>query len=105
MNYAQLGYRIRQMRICKHITQKQIAKQLNFSQQHIANVERGIVRPSIDLLVEISNIFNVSVDYLLQDSLHRAYLGKTTSVLPDIQYFLDQQESVIQEMQKMLQNL
>lgn len=105
MNYALLGYRIQQTRICKHVTQQQIAKQLNFSQQHIGNVERGLAHPSIDLLVDFSNIFNVSVDYLLQDSLQRSYIEKTTHVLPDIQYFLEQQELEIRELQKLLHNL
>lgn len=105
MNYARLGYRIQQARIGKHVTQQQIAKQLNFSQQHIGNVERGLARPSIDLLVDISNIFNVSVDYLLQDSLQHSYIEKTTNVLPDIRYFLEQQELEIQELQKLLHNL
>ena len=105
MDYAQLGYRIQKTRIYKHVTQRQMAKQLHFSQQHIGNVERGLARPSIDLLVDISNILNVSVDYLLQDSLKRSYIGTAAGVLSDIQAFLIQQEMEIQELQKLLEDI
>lgn len=101
MNYARLGQRIQQTRICKRVTQQQIAKQLNFSQQHIGNVERGIAHPSIDLLVDISNILNVSVDYLLQDSLKRKSAGTPAGILFDILESMEQQELEIQNLQKM----
>lgn len=105
MNYIQLGQRIQEVRNHQNYTQQQMAKELHFSQQHIGNVERGNAHPSVDLLVEISNTLDVSVDYLLQDSLQRPYIEKTTDILYDIQQFLNQQQSEIMELQKKLQEL
>lgn len=106
MNYSKLGWRIREIRRQKRISQTQIARELNFSQQHIGNVENGYVHPSVDLLVRISNTLDVSVDYLLQDSLHRSYDDSVKSgVISDIQLFLDQQQTEIIELQKMIQDL
>lgn len=105
MDYSLLGYRIRQIRISRHISQQQMAKKLNFSLQHIGNVERGIAHPSLDLLVDISNVLNISIDYLLQDSLNQNIVGKPGNIISDVQYFLDQQEVEIQVLQKIIHDL
>ncbi len=105
MDYSLLGYRIRQIRIGRHISQQQMAKKLNFSLQHIGNVERGIAHPSLDLLVDISNVLNISIDYLLQDSLNQNIVGKPGNIISDVQYFLDQQEVEIQVLQKIIHDL
>lgn len=105
MDYSLLGYRIRQIRIERHVSQQQMAKKLNFSQQHIGNVERGTAHPSLDLLVNISNVLNISIDYLLQDSLNQNIVGKPGNIISDVQYFLDKQEVEIQVLQKMIHDL
>mgnify|MGYP000760182512 FL=1 len=105
MDYIQLGHRIQEVRNHQNFTQQQMAKELHFSQQHIGNVERGNAHPSVDLLVEICNILDVSVDYLLQDSLRRPYIEKSAGVLTDVQQFLNYQQAEIRKLQKTLQKL
>lgn len=47
------------------LTQEQLAEKLNVSQNTIAKIESGLRRPSIDFLLEISEFFNVSTNYLV----------------------------------------
>ncbi|MDE5864610.1 MAG: helix-turn-helix domain-containing protein [Lachnospiraceae bacterium] len=105
MNYIKLGWRIRETRSRQKVSQTEVARELNFSQQHVGNVEKGYAHPSVDFLVEISNTLNVSLDYLLQDSLHRPYIAAKQEILSNIQIFLAKQKMEITELQKMLEDL
>ena len=49
----------------REFTQEQLAEKLNVSQNTIAKIESGLRRPSIDFLLEISEFFNVSTNYLV----------------------------------------
>lgn len=55
------GKRIQQIRKERELTQEQLAEKLNVSQNTIAKIESGLRRPSIDFLLEISELFNVSI--------------------------------------------
>ena len=59
------GKRIQQLRKERELTQEQLAEKLNVSQNTIAKIESGLRRPSIDFLIEISEFFNVSTNYLV----------------------------------------
>ena len=64
------GRRIQKLRKGKGLTQEQLASLLKVTDRHIRSVESGERNASIDLLVSLSDIFNVSLDYLI--------LGKPT---------------------------
>ena len=51
----------------KGFTQETFAEKLNVSRQAVAKWESGQVYPDIGNLIEISNLLNVSVDYLVKD--------------------------------------
>ncbi|NLK38546.1 MAG: helix-turn-helix transcriptional regulator [Epulopiscium sp.] len=57
--------RLRQLRNEAHLTQAQLAKELNYGYTAIANYESGRNQPSIEGLIKLSQVFHVSVDYLL----------------------------------------
>lgn len=59
------GKRIQQLRKERELTQEQLAEKLNVSQNTIAKIESGLRRPSIDFLLEISEFFKVSTNYLV----------------------------------------
>ena len=46
-------------------TQVQLAQKLGITKQTVSNWENDNIQPSIDMLVRLSKIFNVSTDYLL----------------------------------------
>lgn len=57
--------RIRDLREDKDITQKEISKILNCSQQVYSNYELGQRDIPTYILIELSKFYNVSVDYIL----------------------------------------
>ena len=57
--------RIRDLREDKDLTQKEIAKVLNCSQQVYSNYELGQRDIPTDILIKLSVFYNVSVDYIL----------------------------------------
>lgn len=59
------GDRIRKLRIEKGLTQKELASLLNIAPGSIQRFEYGTVRPSLDSLVALADIFEVSLDYLI----------------------------------------
>ncbi len=65
------GARIKKLRAAHGLTQEQFSQHLNISDSHLRKMESGVSGGSIDLLVEIAEYFDVSLDYLV--------LGKTLS--------------------------
>jgi transcriptional regulator with XRE-family HTH domain len=64
------GAKLRQLRRQHGMTQHELAEQLGLSANaHISLIERGRHEPSIELVGNIADIFEVSTDYLLWDEL------------------------------------
>lgn len=57
--------RIKELRSSLGINQVEFGKKLNVTKQCISNWENGNIQPSIDMLIKICSVFNVSADYLL----------------------------------------
>lgn len=66
-----LNERIRALRLAKGISQVDLAAMLNVSKQSVSNWENDNIQPSIDMLVHIADVFNVSTDYLLGREMQR----------------------------------
>ena len=69
---TECGNRIKALREEKDFTQAQLAEQLNISLNHMKALERARRVFSLELMVELSVIFSVSLDFLI--------LGKTMKV-------------------------
>lgn len=69
MDYIILGKRIREERISKNFSQKQLAESVFLSTTYIGQIERGERHIPLDNLILIAKSLNVSIDYLLRDSL------------------------------------
>ena len=59
------GYRLRALRKKKRMTLTQVAKRLNISKASISGYENNVKTPSVDTLIQMSNLYGVSTDYLL----------------------------------------
>jgi len=57
--------RIRDLREDNDLTQKNLAQTLNCSQQVYSNYELGQRDVPTDILIKLSNFYNVSTDYIL----------------------------------------
>lgn len=60
-----LHERINELRQSLGWSQVELAARLSVSKQTVSNWENGNIQPSVDMLVRLSKVFNVSTDYLL----------------------------------------
>ncbi len=72
--------RLRELRKQSPIMQKDIAKQLNVSVRTFQQYEQGLLEPNIEKLILLSQIFNVSVDFLI---CREDYLSGAGAVEPE----------------------
>lgn len=57
--------RLRDLRLEKNLTQKQVAEQLEISPTCYSGYEQGYREPDIKMIIKICKFFDVSADYLL----------------------------------------
>jgi len=60
--------RIAELRKAAGLNQIGLALKLNVSQKMISAYETGIHQPSVEILMQLSKIFNVSIDYITENS-------------------------------------
>ena len=65
--YQQMGQRIAQFRKAQDLTQQQLAKILDISQQTMAHYEVGRLRVAVAMLPVLANALSVSVEELLEE--------------------------------------
>lgn len=91
MNYdvKESGNRIRQLRMDNGFTQEYVALALSIDRSFYNRIEMGKKGCSIDLLIQLSDLFHVSLDYLvvgkhsdtLQNTVEKAQLKKEMETL------------------------
>ena len=57
--------RIKQLRKDKHMTQAQVAARIGVTASMVSSYETDIRLPSYEVMVQIADLFGVTVDYLL----------------------------------------
>lgn len=58
--------RLRELRTKSGLTQNELANKLGVSGQTILNWENGIYEPKINQLIQLADLFGVSIDYLVE---------------------------------------
>ena len=83
LNYSIIGMRLKQARINKNITQEKLAEMLDLSVAYISRVERGSTEISLKRLVEVCDLLEVSLSYVLEDisPTSSSYLNKAFTEL------------------------
>ena len=91
MNYdmRETGVRIQKLRTQSGYTQEEFAKILNIDRSNLSRIELGKRGCSLDLLIQFSDLFDVTLDYLIlgrdrPDMLktaEKAHLRKTIDIL------------------------
>ncbi len=69
MDYIALGQRIKKIRQAKGFTQRTAAMLIGISVPFYGLIERGQRKASLETVVAICNVFHVSMDDVLADSL------------------------------------
>ncbi|MEE0139607.1 helix-turn-helix transcriptional regulator, partial [Fusobacterium ulcerans] len=62
-----LFVKIQQLRKQNGMSQEKLAQLLGVSRQSVSKWESGQSLPEIDKIIQLSNIFEVTTDYLLKD--------------------------------------
>lgn len=71
---AEFKDRLKELRTAKGISQQELADHFNVHAMTISGYERGIRRPSFDMLDALAEFFDVNLDYLLgMSSLRHSY--------------------------------
>lgn len=60
-----MGNKLKNLRIQKKLTQKQVADRIGLAISAISSYEAGTRYPSYEVLVKLARIYHVSTDYLL----------------------------------------
>lgn len=103
MNYDQkaLGLRISYYREFNNYSQADLGSKTGISQSYIANIESGKGSSiSLEKLVKLSNVLNVSVDELLCDSLIKKLYNKDTTDNKQINMILNRLDILNEEQVK-----
>lgn len=56
--------RIRDLRIDHDMTKKELSEKLDISERTLTRYESGVCEPTISILIKLSLLFNVSIDYI-----------------------------------------
>lgn len=76
MQINMISEKIIKLRKQNNMTQRALAKKLNLSHTAIGKYERHEAEPDIKTLILLSNIFNVSIDYLVKDDVNVIFVLK-----------------------------
>lgn len=88
-----IGYIIRQKRIERGMSQKELGRRIGYSNTYLSRIENGYEMPSLTAMIVICRILGLSMDeaFILQDrsqhnSLRRLIL-QTVTMMPDSQLY------------------
>ncbi len=71
-----IGSRIREARLRKGISQRALGEAVGATRGTIANYEADISEPKSDMFSKLASVLDISTDYLFQDIIPSAMLGK-----------------------------
>ena len=80
-----ISMNLKRLRKIHQYTQENIAEKINVSRQSIVKWESGESNPDIDSLIKLSNLYNVSLDNLVNHSEDESGI----SIPPKGKYFFE----------------
>lgn len=64
-NMMETGKRISRLRKDAGMTQEELSDEIGINASYLSRVERGLKSCSVDMFVNLSEVFSVSLDYLI----------------------------------------
>lgn len=80
-----IGSKLTELRKKNGWSQEELANQIESSRVMIGKYERGDNSPSVDVLLRLAKVFNVSVDYLLGEGANASYDKDMIKRLEDVE--------------------
>lgn len=78
MEQKKIGAFLRELRKEKQLTQEQLAEILNVTNRSISRWENGVNMPDFDLVIEIANYYDVSIEEILDGERKKEMIDKET---------------------------
>ena len=88
----EIGSKIKEARLKIELTQEQVAEELGVSRQTVSNWETGKSYPDIVSVIKMSDLYNVSLDYLLK--------GKEAERMSNYMNYLEESTNTVKSKQK-----
>ena len=82
---SDIGAKITQLRKQQNLSQTELANLIGASRTMVGNYERNANSPSIEVIVKIAKVLNVSTDFLIGDGKLAHYDKEVISRIEDIQ--------------------
>lgn len=80
-----IGSKIIQLRKKHNLSQSQLAQKIGISRTIVGNYERNSNSPSIEILLKMAKVFNVSVDFIIGESQLSSYDKEILKRIEDIE--------------------
>ena len=106
-----MNERIKEVRKAKKISQKDFAKNINLSQNHISSIEKGVRAATDRIINDICKVYNVNKDWLLtgQGKMFRdplePFLIEDEEIKDFIKSFLSIDENIQEEIKTLVMKL
>ena len=81
VNYELIGVRIKRYRENKGLSQEELGSIIGISNRHLSKIETGAKNPSLELILNIANVLNITADDLLADYLNNSTEKQNTELL------------------------
>lgn len=81
MNFAD---KLIQLRRQHGLSQEQLADRLGVTRQSVSKWESGSSVPELNKIIMISELYDISIDYLVKDSISQSATGKVEYTLTDL---------------------
>ncbi len=104
IDYIIIGKRIKLFRTKKKITQEELAFQIGTSASYISNIESGKKKPSLQKLLQISEILGVTInDFIYSPDVLNSLLSKNITELDSCSPS-EKQELLVQNLSALIQS-
>lgn len=80
-----IGSKITELRKQHNLSQTELAKKIDASRTIVGNYERNENTPSIDMILKLAKVFNVSVDFLVGEGQLANYDKEVLKRMEDIE--------------------
>lgn len=88
-----IGSKIAELRKAKKWSQEDLAKKVDSSRVMIGNYERNTNTPSIDIILKIAKVFDVSVDFLVGEGQLSTYDKEVLKRIEDIEHLPEEDKN------------
>lgn len=78
MDQKKIGGFLKTLRKEKQLTQEQLAEKLGVSNRSVSRWENGVNMPDFDLVIELANLYDVSIDEILDGERRTDMIDKET---------------------------